>query len=142
MLEQKMLTTAYPMLLRLMGEYGHSLITIRIDKSIMPSPSSPSEGMRFDIRSTGKIKMFISNYNSTQLDASIGANIKKCPVLNFLTSSSFVSKSNAYTRYCSEIVAEIEKYKELEKDAYAVIDRLDSFNIPLTRVILTEKILN
>lgn len=141
MLEDKMLSTAYPMLLRLMTEYGHSLITFKLEKSISTAAGNAGETMRFDIRSSGKIRVSIPNYTSSYVvDASIGSNIKKCPVLNFLNSSSYVAKGNTYTKYCSEIVAEIEKYKELENEAAKVLDRLDAFNIPLTRKVLIEKI--
>lgn len=140
MLEEKMLLTAYPMLLRLMGEYGHSIITFKLEKSIMPSLGAPVETLRFDIRSNGNIRVFIQSYMSSPVvDASISLKTKKCPVLNFLSVSSYVAKGNVYTKYCSEIVNEIEKYKIFEEEASKVLERIDMFNIPLTRKVLIEK---
>jgi hypothetical protein len=139
MLEEKMLSTAYPMLLKLMNEYGHSLVIFKLEKSII-THSNTTETLRFEIRSNGKIKVFLPNYTSSSMvDASIGSNAKRCPVLNFLTTSSYVAKGNTYTKYCSEIVSEIEKYKVFEEEASKVSERLDAFNVPLTRKVLIEK---
>ena len=141
MLEERMLTTAYPLLLRLMNEYGHSIITFKLDNCITSTSFTSLQTISIDIRSTGRLEIFIPNYSSSSMaEVSIGSGIKKCPVLNFLTSSSFSGKGNVYIKYCAEIINELEKYKKLEDEAAKVMERLDKFNMPLTRHVLIEKV--
>lgn len=140
MLEQRMISTAYPMLLRLMSEYGHSLIELKLEKAARTTSNPKLEYLDFEIRSDSTIRMTAGSFSSAQVNSGIGSKIKKCPILNFFTTTTyFIATSDMYIRYCSMVVAEIEKYKDLENQAGKVMDRLDAFNIPLTRFVLLEK---
>ena len=139
MLEQRMITTAYPMLLRLMLEYGNSKIEFSIPKCIKEY-NNKFENAIFTVRSNGSIRMYVdANSQSSYINANISSKTKKCPILNFFTSSNFVTETDTYVKYCDAIVSELEKYKELENKASKVFDRLDAFNVTLTRSVITEK---
>lgn len=140
MLEQKMLNTAYPLLLRLMSDYGHSTIELKIDKAFKPINGERPASIKITIRSDGTIRLYIASSESKTMEASISSKAKKCPLLNYvLANNYYITEGDTYIRYCSLIVAEIEKYKALENEATKVLDRIDSFNMPLTRFVLIEK---
>lgn len=141
MLEQKMLNTAYPLLLRLMADYGHSSIEIKVDKAFKAGSGERPSSIKIIIRADGVIRMYIANSESKSFEANIGSKAKKCPLLNYIiTNTYYIAEGDVYIRYCSLIVSEIEKYKTLENEAVKVLDRIDSFNIPLTRFVIIEKI--
>jgi hypothetical protein len=139
MLEQRMVEEAYPLLLKLMGEYGHMKTVLKIDKALKTSIHDKAEAMSIEILSTGM--MYVRFNNRIDVEVRL-MKTKKCPVLSYISSPSWgrIAEPDTYIRYCSAIVAELEKYKKLERDAEIVLERLDSFNRPLTRQILTEKI--
>jgi hypothetical protein len=142
MLEKRMTEDAYPLLIRLMCEYGHVQTVIKIEKALKQSYGSiKPEPFTVEFHSSGLMTIRFND----RIDAETKSifKVKKCPVLSYMTDASKCkhSEPDTYIRYCSLVVAEIEKYKKLESEAEKVINRLESLNRPLTRMVLTEKVL-